>query len=268
MKKRGIVWGDPHCAHLAGLTPPAWQTKEVKGSRTKRNKWFPLQREMWYEHDAMLKRHGPFDFAIFGGDGIDGKGAKSGGTELITADREEQVDMAVACCDHVRQYAKKGFAWVGINGTAYHGGAEEDWENLIAERAGFKKMGAHEWVEVNGCILDIKHYCGSSSIPHGRHTAVAKERLWNLLWAERELQPKSNVILRFHVHYHNYCGGPGWVAMTCPALQAAGTKYGARRCSGTVDWGVVIVEIDTNGDFDWHADTVTLQTQKPKIVRL
>ena len=135
-------------------------------------------------------------------------------------------------------------------------------------RAGFSKIGSHEWVSVNGCVFDLKHKVGGSAIPHGRHTAIARDRMWNLLWAEKGLTPKAHVILRGHVHYHNYCGGPGWVAMTLPALQGMGSKFGARQCSGLVDWGVVIFDVDDDGSFDWHAETVTIQAQCARIVSL
>jgi hypothetical protein len=88
---------------------------------------------------------------------------------------------------------------------------------------------------------------GGSTIPHGRFTATAKERLWNVLWNERELRPKAQVILRGHVHYATFCGEPGWVAMTLPALQGMGTRYGGRVCSGTVHWGAVIFDVNEDG---------------------
>ena len=267
-KKRGIIISDPHCGHLTGLTPPAWQIKRPSKSKTKRNKWSVLQEELWKHYKSLLKKFGPFDFGFSLGDSIDGDGGRSGGVELITADREEQADMAVAVHDQVRLSANKGFEWVGVYGTAYHAGQSEDFENIVADRAGFKKIGSHEWADVNGCIFDLKHHCGSSTIPHGRFTAPAKERLWNVLWAERELVPKARIILRGHVHYHAYCGEPGWVAMTLPALQGVGTKYGSRRCSGMVHWGLTVVDVDNDGGFDWHSEVIQINAQKAKVVKI
>ena len=267
--KRGVIIGDLYCGHVSGLTPPAWQSGVNNKSTTKRNKWAELQRSLWVEYKKLLKKYGPFDFGFSLGDAIDGKGSRSGSVECITADRSEQADIAVSCHDQVRLHARKGFEWVGVHGTSYHTGAEgEDWDSKVAKDAGFKKMGAHEWVDVNGVVFDLKHHLGSSGIPHGRHTAVARDRLQNMLWSERELQPKADVILRAHVHYHNYCGGPGWVAMTIPALQGMGTRYGARRCSGLVDWGITVFEVDKDGGFDWHCETVTIQAQKAKVVKI
>jgi hypothetical protein len=94
MKKRIIVLGDLHCGHVAGLTPPAYQYKEVEESTTKHNKWAKLQNDLWIQYINLLERYKPFDVGFAMGDLIDGKEAKSGGTELIYSDRNSQVDMS------------------------------------------------------------------------------------------------------------------------------------------------------------------------------
>lgn len=270
MKKRIIVLGDLHCGHVAGLTPPAYQYKEVEESTTKHNKWAKLQNDLWIQYINLLERYKPFDVGFAMGDLIDGKEAKSGGTELIYSDRNSQVDMAVECLQNVADRSKDNFEWIGVYGTGYHVSGEggEDWESIVAERCDFKKIGSHESVDVNGCIFDLKHHIGASSIPHGRFTAPAKERLWNVLWNERDLRPKANVILRAHVHYAAFCGEPGWVAMTLPALQGMGTKFGARRCTGTVHWGITIFDVDNDGGFEWVQAVVTINSQKMEAIKI
>jgi len=217
--KRVLALGDYHCGHAAGLTPPDWQGCQP---------WLPaklldLQKQCWEFYAAKVKQMGSVDLLILNGDLIDGRGERSGSLEQIVVDRHEQCEMAIAAAKLVK--AKK---IVATYGTAYHTGQEEDYEKLIADRLG-AVIGSHEWVDVNGVVFDCKHHLGSSAIPHGRHTAVAKDRLWNLLWSDIGEQPRGQVYLRSHVHYHQHCGGPGWLAMTLPALQAAATKYGGRR---------------------------------------
>jgi len=270
MKKRIIVISDLHCGHQSGLTPPDYQYSEVKNSTTKHNKWAKLQKEMWISYINILEKYKPFDVGFSMGDMIDGKGGKSGGTELICADRNTQVDMAVACHQNISDRSGKDFKWIGVFGTAYHSSGEggEDWESIIADRCEFEKIGSHESVDVNGCIFDLKHHIGASSIPHGRFTSAAKERLWNVLWNERDLRPKANVILRGHVHYATYCGEPGWVAMTLPSLQGMGTKFGARICAGTVHWGLVIFDVDDNGNFEWHQEVIEIVSQKMEAIKI
>jgi hypothetical protein len=268
--KKIIVISDTHCGHVAGLTPPQFQLSKFEESSVKRNKWADLQRELWMQFENLIEKYKPFDLGFDLGDMIDGKGSRSGGTELITSDRNEQVDMSVFTHNYIRDKSNDGFKWVGVYGTAYHTSGEggEDWETLAAEKSDFTKIGSHEWVDVNGCIFDLKHHVSSSSVPHGRHTPVAKEKLWNILWAEQSYQPTSNVILRGHVHYAAYCGGPGWVAMTLPSLQGMGTKYGSRYCSGLVHWGITIFEVDDNGRFDFEQAIVTIDSQKAKIIKI
>ena len=177
MKKRIIVINDSHCGHLVGLTPPQWQLNEYDESHTKRNKWSVLQRELWQNFTNILEKYKPFDVGFSLGDMIDGKGSRSGGTELITADRDEQIDMACEIHRQVVMRGKKNFNWVGVYGTEYHASGEggEDWEKILAERMGFAKMGSHEWVDVNGCVFDLKHHIGGSTVPYGRFTAPAKD---------------------------------------------------------------------------------------------
>ena len=270
MKKRIIVISDLHCGHVAGLTPPEYQFSEVEKSSTKHNKWARLQKETWIKFCNIIEQFKPFDIGFDLGDMIDGKGGKSGGTELISTDRNTQVDMAVACHQKISDVSKKNFKWIGVYGTAYHTSGEggEDWETLVAEKCGFEKIGSHESIDVNGCIFDLKHHVGSSSVPYGRFTAPAKERLWNVLWNERELRPKANVILRGHVHYATFCGEPGWVAMTLPALQSMGTKYGARQCLGIVHWGVTIFDVESDGTFEWQQVVIPIVSQKIEAIKL
>jgi len=270
MRKRIIVIGDLHSGHVAGLTPPDYQYQEVEESSTKHNKWARLQKETWLQYCNIIELWKPFDIGFSMGDSIEGKGTRSGGTELLSSDRNTQVDMAVACHQKISDASRENFKWIGVYGTPYHTSGEggEDWETMVAERCNFEKMGAHESVDVNGCIFDLRHYIGSSSIPHGRFTAPAKERLWNVLWNEKNLRPKADVILRAHVHYATFCGEPGWIAMTLPALQGMGSKFGARYCSGIVHWGVTIFDVEADGTFDWYQLVVPIVAQKIEAIKL
>ncbi|MCP4643090.1 MAG: hypothetical protein GY851_21770 [bacterium] len=268
--RRIAVIGDTHCGALTGLTPPTWQVRENRKSHTKRNKWAVLQTEIWDNFTRILDSIAPIDIMFHMGDCIDGKGTKSGGTEQITGDMEEQSDMAVAVCDEVRRHGRDdAFKAIGVYGTGYHVGASEDWENIVAERAGWDKIGAHEWPNVDGFVFDLKHKIGSSSIPHGRHTAIAKDRLWGELWAAEDLTDRAQCYIRGHVHYHQYCGGPDWLALTNPPLQAMGSKFGSRECSGIVHWGLTHFDISPAGELvDWRAHIVNIKAQRTRSLAL
>ena len=263
---RVLAIADMHCGSVVGLTHPHWHIKPVKGERTKRDKWAKLQRETWDWFERLLKSVAPIDVLLYGGDGMDGKGERAGSTEQITCDMEEQTEMAIRVIQTVLLHGrgKNHIPIVGVYGTPCHvSGDGEDWENILAQRTGFQKIGAHEWPSVSGYIFDLKHKVGGSTIPHGRHTALAKDMLWNAVWHDaEEMQPKARCILRAHVHYHSFCGTPERMGMTLPALQAMGTKFGARQCSGLVHWGVTTFDVSSDGkDCDWHAHTVRIKTQ-------
>lgn len=263
--KRVVVIADMHCGHRVGLTPPGYQ----EGTRTLRDKadhktsklnaMAKVQKQCWTAYAAIMASLQPIHLLIVNGDCIDGRGEKSGGTELITGDRDEQCQMAVECV-----MAAKAKYIVMTYGTGYHTGDKEDWEDMIARRVKADKIGSHEWPSVNGLIFDVKHFVGSSSIPHGRATAIKRAALWNTIWAEAKLQPKARIILRSHVHYFEGNFNARQLCMTTPALQAMGTKFGSRKCEGIVNWGVVYFDVEADGTYDWHSVLPELTGQAAK----
>ena len=260
--KRVVVISDQHCGHMTGLTPTAWQTNGSNHAG-KRAKLYAIQKEMWAWYAKTVKALQPISCLIVNGDAIDGKGNRSGGTELITTDLEEQCKIAEVAILHA-----KADNVVLTYGTAYHTSPDgEDWENVLAYNCGAKKIGSHEWITVEGTTFDCKHHVGSSSIPHGRQTAISKEHLWAQLWEAKDLQPKSDIFIRSHVHYFTYCGGDGWLAMTTPPLQGMGTKYGSRRCSGLVDVGLTSFDCNKGG-YSWQPHIAKLQKQKAHSIML
>ncbi len=247
---RVVAIGDLHCGHAVGLTPPKFNPKSDSDYRG-----HDAREEYWNFYAKTIDALKPIDVLIVNADCIDGKGEGSGGTELITSDRNVQVDMAVAAIQH----ADAGSIFMSF-GTNYHTGREEDWEKQIADEVGAIKIESHGWIDLRGCIVDYKHHIGGSQSPVGRYTALSRERVWNVLWAERGENEKSNIILRSHVHYHVFSGERGWVAMTLPALQGYGSKFGARRMSGTVDYGLVSFDIVGKDNWTWHSHIL-----RPKV---
>lgn len=274
---RVVVVSDLHSGHAVGLTPPSWQwakRKDSKGDPTKRNKYAKIQDECWRQYESILRDLEPIHRTLFLGDAIEGKGTRSGGTELITSDREEQCEIAAAALNKIRHHAARGYKIRGVFGTPSHAGVNEDWETRVADLAGFDKIGSHEWPCVNGYVFDIKHKIGSSSIPHGRATATLREMLWNELWAVQDHQPRADCLIRGHVHFAqgvwvpDMTGRDRW-GFTMPALQALGSKFGSRQCSGVVHWGLMHFDISSNGELeDWRAHIVTIKRQKAKAEEL
>jgi len=269
MTKYGLFTGDFHCGHLVGLTPPHFQLNPETANSSNLIKYYDIAKELWSSFTSYLKTLPELDFLVINGDMIDGKGHKTGGTEQLTVSMKTQCDMAVDVIETMRKRCKRNAKIIGTYGTDYHVSTNGDeWERLIADKVGFTKIGAHEWLDVNGLVFDIKHKVGSSSVPHGRHTAVSKEALWNSLWAEADMQPKADVIIRSHVHYHSFCGNTAKLCMTLPALQGMGSRFGAKECSGIVDWGAVLFEVRGKNDYNWFPFIKKIVSQKAKAVKI
>lgn len=199
---------------------------------------------MWEWYTGEIDKLKPIDTLVVNGDAIDGKGERSGATELLTADRKKQVDIAAKAIMYTE--AKKVYV---IKGTRYHVGQEEDWEEVLADKVGAAHCGYHEWIDCEGIIFDFKHFVGASGIPHGRATALSRAQLWNILWSERGMQPKARVIVRSHRHFYFHIDDAHCDIFNTPALQAW-TKFGSAIIEGTNDIGFLSFDVD-GGRLSW-----------------
>jgi hypothetical protein len=258
--KRLVVISDLHCGHVAGLTPPEFDRWAPEGLADLESQYLN-RRYIWDWFEKQVKSLGKVDVLIANGDMLDGKGPASGGTEQLYMSYEQQADMAAAV---IGRFA--GSPSVNMSfGTGYHTGKEEDWESVLARQIGAEKIGDEDNIEINGLVLNYKHHLGTSQVPYGRATAVLRDKFWKDIWALRGEYPKVDVVIRSHVHYHQYTGGPDFLAMTTPALQGYGSKY-ARRMSGTVDIGFVVFDISSKEDYDWYATILRMPYKEARAV--
>jgi hypothetical protein len=266
--RRGIAESDYHTGHWAGLTPPT-EWANPNGDEDYHKPRHDAQAALWNWRAKTLKEIGPVDFHFMNADLIDGRGERSGSTELQIVDRTRQVNAALLAARMVK--LRDGGSRVMTRGTPYHTGQIEDFEDSIAESLDCH-IGDHVYPEVNGVVFDLKHKVGSSSVPHGRMTALARQRLWNALLSgegqHANGQPRANVLIRSHVHYHAFCGGADWLAMTLPCLQYPNSKYGMRQCDGEVTMGLTYWEITPAGNFSWKALTCQLPTGQAHTLKL
>jgi hypothetical protein len=242
--RHGIILADLHCGHRYGLCPPQWQLGDTEDHEYQKSQIWESKTWDWYT--KVIAEIGRVDHCIINGDAIDGSGGSSGGTELITSDRHHQVKIAQDCLSIIQ--AEK---WTFVRGTPYHTGDIEDFEDILAEGFGTHAQD-HAWLEYSGCVVDIKHHIGSTSVPRNVPPSLSRESVWNLLWAEHKLQPKSNVFIRSHLHKYYFTGDDSFTAMITPALQGW-TKYGGRRMSKTISYGLIEFWINDQGSFAWKA---------------
>jgi len=265
--KRLVVVSDMHCGHNCGLTPPLWQFKLInENPELKRNQYGAIQLELWQWYMSTMrdiKSEADVDILLLNGDCIDGKGQAAGGTELITVDRNEQVEMANHC---IKQWDAKDI--VMTYGTSYHTGKDEDFEETICKDVGALSIKGEQFFEINGKTFNAKHKIGSSGIPHGRFTAIAKSALWNRLWADAELSPKADVLIRSHVHFYVEVRNRDMYGIITPAMQAIGSKFGNRQCEGLIDVGLVVIDISKKGNILVTPRLAKLKSHKAVSIKL
>jgi len=249
-----LVLSDFHSGHLVGLTPPAVNPRYDNDKLNALSDYRGMLYNWFKKEVGKLRR---IDLCVLNGDAVDGDGKKSGGTEQITTDPQEQAEWAI---DILKGLGAKQYLMT--YGTPYHTGIVHDHEDIIARRIGCD-IGATQDIEVGGRIFNFKHKVGGSGIPHGRATALLRDKFWNTLWADRGEYPSANIVVRSHVHYHQYAGTHDFLALSTPALQGYGSKFGSRQVSGTVDYGFVIFQIARGGEMTWRAPILRMPYQAP-----
>jgi len=237
--KRILVLADSHCGHRSGLTPPEWR---LNPDNPLDRKWAGLQRAQWNWFHRKVTQLQPFWLLLYLGDAVAGKGERSDGRDIIRRERDDQVAMAKQVIEHVGARKREM-----VVGTRYH---VRDWERLVAKEVD-AKIGAQGWPKAYGVVFHIKHKIGRSNTPYGRSTPLAKARLWQQLWVERKRVPDADILLRAHVHYHEYCGNAHKFNATCPALQGVGDEFGAEQCEGLIDYGFLTFDIGPSGSWRW-----------------
>lgn len=254
---RILLPADTHCGSNIGLTPPAYQYKIIKNPRTeehhKRNKWARLQIECWEWYMRTLELLKPIHKCFILGDLIDGEGSKSGGTELITTDRKVQTCMAIEALEPIQ-----ADGMVFVYGTPYHTGKYEDWETDVSHHFGCK-IGSHEWENINGVIFDLKHKQSNTKNPA---TSLYNEIVDNREWAITGEQPKADIIVRAHTHRFCSIQIEGCRAISVPALQSYGSKFGSRQCTRKVHFGLIALDIWPDGFVQEHVLIAKLQGHK------
>jgi hypothetical protein len=142
-----------------------------------------------------------------------------------------------------KTYISDGFL---SHNTPYHTGVDEDWESVVAKNVGAEISG-REFIGVEGVMFDLAHYVGGSQAPYGSATAIARDLVWNIIWARDGKQPNADCIIRGHTHRSVYLELFGKSGESLPALQGYGSKFGVRKCRGTVDIGFMHLDVE-NGE--------------------
>jgi len=257
--KRVLICSDSHSGNKVGLTPPSWWHRCDQGDG------FHEQRKaLWREFKDMVTAIMPVDVLVLNGDLVDGTQYRSDGLDLTVAQPQLQAEMAADCFDWI---VGEPDIFV-VSGTEYHVGSANCGDMRVAELLA-AEYEHRLFLEVEGVTFDVRHFIGGSSIPHGRATAVMKEKLWNTLWTERQVLPDIDVVVRSHVHTGLIVqtAGDGKAAMTTPGLQGLGGIFGEKKCSGTIDFGITVVDCEDGEAQCWQNATL-VSSQKAKVYKL
>lgn len=259
-EKTVVALADLHCGHIGAVTPPEyWWSPKARDPKVRQVA--EAQREIWTAYTEEIKQIGPPDVLIVNGDLVEGPGRLTAGRELVTTDLETQCRIAA---EVIAMWQPK--AVVATYGTGYHVTLDgQDMEKFVIDilnREGIpSRIDSHAFLNVNGVVFDIRHFGGRAALPHTRATPLTREWLINQLWALRGEQPQGRIFLRAHTHSFAVVGGcrPDFLCFSQPALLAAMTIYGARRCSNVVDWGVLVFSIGPEGGVQWELVTRQLE---------
>jgi hypothetical protein len=250
--KRGIVVSDLHCGSIYGLLPPNFETFE--GVPRTQN---PGQQYLWQCWCDFIRRARDFhpDFVIVNGDCVDGSQYRNEGAELALLDWRDQRLAAVACLQQLRNYVGKKAKFYFTQGTPYHvghyGDAEENIaESLDAER--YQSVGTGRlcrevlWLDVDGVLIEAAHHI-TPSIGFYRLTALDREGQWSALSAKDATKgvPKSDILIRSHVHYFAHAEHASKQIVTTPCWQLQ-TRYMRKASVHRMhpDIGGLMLEID------------------------
>lgn len=243
--KRLVVISDLHCGSNVGLTPPEYKHEEPDEESQEDKE---TREKMWEFFSRNIDELKPIHRLVVNGDAIEGNNYKESGSGLIVARKDRQWEMAAEVMNYID--AEKVLI---IHGTSYHTGYDTEYEDncLPLLNAQIKESGDHVQKTIDGVTFDFKHRVSRSIIPHGRFTAIAREQMWNVLEYAEGKTLYADVIVRSHVHYHVYAGRSGRLMVITPGLQAPGTKYGIKVCTGDVDVGFIYFDIEENGAYTW-----------------
>ena len=251
-KRIGII-SDLHCGHLTGMTPPDWQW-ENESETAWRQKVCGYQKWAWKTYTDYIKEIGPFNKLIVLGDCIDGKGKKNGSNEHLTTDRVQQCEMAV---ETIKACGVRGKDIIMVHGTPYHVGGDEQFEDTIARELK-ADIHDHAFVECNGVGISCRHFIGGTSTPVGKATSMLKQQVSNDQWCrEHKEHPNCNIFLRGHLHRNIIIDEPATLSIVAPGLQGW-TDFGAKVCELPVHFGIMAIEIDTKGEWQWFRRTAQL----------
>ncbi len=238
----GII-ADLHCGSKWGLFPPEWIATKSPSNIIQANiaqkylwEWW-----LWTAHAWREKLGGDLDLLIVNGDVMEGKQPKDKSTGLVTADLNEQADIAAQCLDafcsilHPRVKLRTA-------GSKYHE-APDNPIPALDEKLGFKCDVEFKIELPDGRCMQVQHDPGSTGAIY-KGTIVDRTILWSNIAENLNKVPSIGIIVRSHLHYYHMMQthGKTYVMVPCWKLQDCYAKK--NRFRWTPDLGGVLLTRD------------------------
>jgi hypothetical protein len=226
-----------------------WHRKDWKDSDDPflRN-CYQVQKELWNWYKSEIRNLQPIDILICNGDAIDGPGQKCGGLDLA----HNSIDVKVEIASHTILEAR-AIRSIIMAGTDYHTGSISDAEKAIADRVGGEFL-EEGFFDINGVLIDVRHFFGGGRALATTPSALKRMINEDLIKVMRD-DKRGTAEIYLRAHIHKYEDVPGFIgeqrAFTSPALQARGSRFGIRKCSGIYDIGFLSFNIIGKGNWTW-----------------
>jgi len=234
-----LAMGDPHCGHLLGLTPPAYQNPNWALSHVTAEHW------RWFESRIPQK----VDVAIWNGDMVEGEGRRDP-TFHLTTDMRQQINMAIEIVEKVN--AKKN---IFVYGTPYHTGYVMDYEAMIADH--FEEDIHHrQRISVNGVRFDCSHKASKTNTPVGGDIGLRKPLIWNMLYDAIDGRALAHYVLRSHTHEFRVVGNEHGTAINLPAMKLGAADFDRypRGMDGWYSLGFLVFNCVNEQEHSWHKE--------------
>ncbi len=279
VQKRGcvVVVSDLHCGSIYGMLPPKFLTSDEKivGQN-------PGQQYLWkcWEDAISRVRNLPVQAIVLNGDAIDGSQRAQRGTELSLPMLEDQTTAAEATLRPLLD-ALPGVPSYAVQGTEYHD-AKAGREVEVLARAlrcqPYNGLGSGRYcrevldLEIDGVVLNFAH---GISVAGGLYRATPPDRegVWSALAGKEGRAPKSDVVVRSHVHnfIHVEHANKHIVITPCWQLQ---TRYMRKNSVYRMmpDIGLIVIWVDveekTRGEDPIHVDKILYRLPDRKPTKL
>jgi len=249
--RRGLVVSDIHCGSIYGMLPPDFAT--FSGVIIPQN---AAQKYLWQCWMDFCKRASLWqpEFVIVNGDVVDGDQHRNKGSELTLVSIDDQCRAAKRTLGLLKAQTP-GAKWYFTQGTPYHVGEWNVCEEHVAEDLGAERylsLGTGDycrevlWLNVDGVIIEAAHHI-AVSVGFYRLTALDREGQWSAISAKDETKgvPKSDLLIRSHVHYFGHAEHASKQIVTTPCWQLQ-TRYMRKNSVHRMhpDIGGLFIEVD------------------------